>query len=208
MRTALPRMERSAPLHQSTWSTPDEVQSTHDLLQLARAGDATALDRLFARYVKPLTRWAHGRLPRWARDIKDTDDLVQESVVHTLRQIDHFRPAHDGAFHAYLRRVLYSRLIDEIRRVGKMPRTDLELDHPDHRPSPVEQAISAETLAKYEAALMRLTPDEREAVVARVELGCSYIEIAEAMGKPTADAARMMVTRALLRLAEEMGHER
>jgi RNA polymerase sigma-70 factor (ECF subfamily) len=197
-------MEPSATSHRETGSSDGDVQSTHELLRLVRLGDATALDRLFARYMKPLKRWAHGRLPQWAREIKDTDDLVQESVVQTLRQVASFEPTCHGGFHAYLRKVLYSRLIDEIRRHGKLSRVELGVDYADLGPSPVEQAIGAQLMAQYEAALGRLTTEERDAIVARVELGCSYSEIAEALGKPSADAARMMVTRALLRLAEEM----
>jgi RNA polymerase sigma-70 factor (ECF subfamily) len=53
-----------------------------------------------------------------------------------------------------------------------------------------------------------LQEDEREAVVARIELGLSYAEVARAVGKPSSDAARMMISRALVRLAREMGHER
>ena len=59
-------------------------------------------------------------------------------------------------------------------------------------------------LAKYDRALERLDAETREAVIARIEMGCSYAEIAEAMGKPSPDAARMAVSRALVRLAEEM----
>jgi DNA-directed RNA polymerase specialized sigma24 family protein len=61
---------------------------------------------------------------------------------------------------------------------------------------------------RYEAALQRLRPEEREAIIARVEMERSYQEIAISLGKPSADAARMAVSRALLRLAEEMnrGH--
>ena len=36
------------------------------------------------------------------------------------------------------------------------------------------------------------------------ELGCTYDELAEALGKPSAEAARKTATRALIRLAEEM----
>jgi RNA polymerase sigma-70 factor (ECF subfamily) len=53
-----------------------------------------------------------------------------------------------------------------------------------------------------------LKPEDREAVIAKVELDCSYAELARAIGKPSADAARMAVGRALLRLAEEMKRER
>ena len=50
-------------------------------------------------------------------------------------------------------------------------------------------------------------PDTRTAVVSRVELGLSYAEIASALEIPTANAARMFVARALVRLAREMGQQ-
>ncbi len=49
-----------------------------------------------------------------------------------------------------------------------------------------------------------LKPEEREAIIARIELGYSYEELAAALNKPTADAARKTAQRALVRLAEEM----
>jgi hypothetical protein len=56
-----------------------ELETTFHLIERARAGDQEALERLFARHLKPLQRWARGRLPKWARDLADTDDLVQET---------------------------------------------------------------------------------------------------------------------------------
>ena len=72
--------------------------------------------------------------------------------------------------------------------------------------SPLEEAIGHEAVERYERALERLKPDEREAIIARVELGYSYEELADALGKPTADAARKAARRALVRLAEELQH--
>jgi RNA polymerase sigma-70 factor (ECF subfamily) len=187
-------------------TVPSPVESTRDLLDLARGGDDAALGRLYQRYLPALTRWAHGRLPLWARELRDTEDLVQESVMQTLREIGRFEPTRDGAFYAFLRKILHNRLIDEIRRVSRIKRELLDSDHPLDAPSPVDEVIGRQALERYETALSRLRPEEREAVVARVELGCSYPEIAEALGKNSADAARMMVTRALVRLAEEMRH--
>ena len=71
--------------------------------------------------------------------------------------------------------------------------------------SPEEAAIGAEALERYERALASLKKEERHAIVLRVELGLDYEEIATQLGKPTADAARMAVTRAIVRLADKMG---
>jgi RNA polymerase sigma-70 factor (ECF subfamily) len=75
----------------------------------------------------------------------------------------------------------------------------------DRAPSPLEAAIGSEALANYERALATLSVEERDGVIARVEFGLGYPEIAAATGKTSPDAARMMVSRALLQLAREMG---
>ena len=159
------------------------------------------------RYLPRLSRWASGRLPAWARDVADTDDLVQDTLIRSVPNLNHFEARGEGALQAYLRGAVMNRIRDEIRRKQRTPaqaplESSLALQS-DGR-SPLEAAIGSETLAKYDRALERLDAETREAVIARIEMGCSYAEVAELMGKPTADAARMMVSRALVRLAEEM----
>lgn len=126
--------------------------------------------------------------------------------MHAIARLDVFEPQREGALQAYLRQALLNRIQDEIRRVHRRPRrTELDEEHPDPGDSPLETAVGRETLARYEAALARLRDDERALVLMRVELHCSYQEIAESLGKPSVDAARMAAGRALLRLAREMG---
>lgn len=185
----------------------EEPDASVELLRRAHAGDDRALELLLTRYLPRLRRWAHGRLPRWARGPLETDDLVQETVLAALRNFGNFTPRHDGAVGAYLRQALVHRIQDEIKKARRKPAVD-ELPETIYEPgpSPFEQAVGGETLMRFEAALARLHDEEREAVVLRVELRYSYAEIAAAMGKPSADAARMTVGRALIRLAQEMGH--
>jgi RNA polymerase sigma-70 factor (ECF subfamily) len=181
------------------------VATTADLLHRARLGDADALNELFARYLPSLRRWARGRLPRWTRDLRDTDDVVQETLVQTLKHIGDFQPRHEGALQAYLRQALMNRVRDEVRRVNRHGVTaEIQDDHAAAEASPLEEAIGREALARYEQGLARLRPEEREVIIARVELGQSYQQIAAGHHKASADAARMAVSRALVRLAEEM----
>jgi RNA polymerase sigma-70 factor (ECF subfamily) len=188
----------TAPEH--TW------ESTLSLLTRARAGDGQAMNDLFARYLPGLQRWARGRLPGHVRDLADTSDVVQEALVQTFKQIEGFEHRGEGAFQAYLRQAVMNRVRDELRRAGRRPtREPLEESHPDEGVSPLEAAIGAEAVDRYEAALAKLTDAERELIVARVELGLTYPEVAAALDRPSADAARMAVGRALVRLAEEMG---
>jgi RNA polymerase sigma factor (sigma-70 family) len=182
-----------------------DPSSTFTLIERARAGDADALEQLFARHRKPLERWASRRLPQWARDVCDTEDLVQDTLLHTFKRIDQFEPRHVGALRAYLRQAVLNHIREELRRKGrKPPATGLDDEHADGGDSPLEQAIGRETVQRYEQSLARLKPEEREAIIARIEMGYSYEELAEALGKPTPDAARKAAKRALVRLAEEM----
>jgi len=179
--------------------------STLSLLTRAKTGDSQALDDLAARYLPLLTRWARGRLPPGARDLADTSDLVQETLAQVFKKIEGFEYRGVGAFQAYLRQAVMNRIRNELRRAGRQPpREQLDEKHCDDRPSPLEEAIGSEKVELYEAALQRLSPKERELIIARVELGLTYAEVAEALNMPSADAARMAVGRALVRLAEEM----
>jgi RNA polymerase sigma factor (sigma-70 family) len=181
------------------------LDSTFALIERVRRGDPEALERLLARHVGPLQRWISGRLPRWARDLADTDDLVQDTLLRTFRKMEDFEPRHVGALQAYLRQAVLNRLRDELRRKGRAPSmVDLDDVRLEAAGSPLEEAIGREAVERYEAALARLKPEERELIIARVEMDYTYEELAEALGKPTADAARKAAQRALVRLAEAM----
>jgi len=69
---------------------------------------------------------------------------------------------------------------------------------------PLDRAISQQTFERFEAALATLSGDDQKAVRARLELGCSYDEVAAIAGKPSADAARVAVARAVKRIARVM----
>ena len=100
------------------------AESSFALIERARSGDEVALNELCARYLPRLQRWAHGRLPGWARDALDTHDIVQETLAHVARRIQSFEPRHKAAFQAYLRQALLNRVRDQIRRVRARPAPD------------------------------------------------------------------------------------
>ena len=184
---------------------PPHVPSSLTLLELAQAGDRAALDSLIARYLPRLQRWATGRLPQWARDMADTQDLVQETLFRSFRRIGGFESRGEGALLAYLRQAILNRIREELRRANRRPAaSELDSQVEDAAPSPLEQAIGREALERYEQALAELRETDRELVVARIELGYTNQEIAELLNKPSANAARMATERAIIRLAKEM----
>jgi RNA polymerase sigma-70 factor, ECF subfamily len=180
-------------------------EATLYLLRQAQGGNPDALNRLVARYLPRLERWASGRLPAWARDLCDTQDLVQETVVRAIRRIEGFEPRGEGALQAYLRHILMNRIREELRRVGRRPESQpLDDGKVSAEASPLERVIGRQGMERYERALTRLRAADREAIVTRIELGCSFDEVAVALGKPNANAARSAVNRALVRLIKEM----
>jgi len=182
-----------------------DPESSFELIRRAQSGDSVALDELLARYRPRLQRWASGRLPRYARDLTDTDDLVQDALIGTFKNFQTFEHRAEWALQAYLRKAVTNRIRDELRRTATQPPREVLSDTASgSEVSPLEAVTGKEIFERYERALASLDEVEREAVIARLELGCSYHEIAALVEKPTPDAARMAVARALTKLAELM----
>jgi RNA polymerase sigma-70 factor (ECF subfamily) len=185
------------------------ASSSVTLILRAQDGDERAREELCARYLPRLRRWARGRMPAWARDHLDTEDIVQDALLQSVRRLDGFLPEHEGAFWGYTCQALRNRLLDVIRRASRRPPTaGLTDEFVANDPSPLEVAVGRDTLKRYEETLARLRPIERDLIVARVELGFDYSEITELLGKTSVGATRVAVSRALIRLAMEMGVER
>jgi RNA polymerase sigma-70 factor, ECF subfamily len=179
---------------------------THELLLRAQNGDSAALDLLMTRYRPRLERWASGRLPGYARSLFDTADLVQETLLRALQRLTEIEVQGPGTFQAYVREAILNRIRDQLRRTRARPTKDLTEHLEDRAPSPLENAIGADIVGRYEHALAQLNESDRRLVHLRVELDFSYPEIAAIMER-TPDAVRMASRRALTKLAEIMGRE-
>jgi len=182
------------------------LESTATLVDRIRGGDARAREEFARIYLPLLRRWAHGRLPPAARSLAETDDLVQTTLIKSLDRLQELQLQRAGSMLAYLRTVLLNAVRREIRRPQhRSPRLSLEGAEAQ---AVAEVSPHAEEdiglFLDYERALNSLKPETREAVILRLEFGLSYAEIAAALEKPSADAARMLVSRALLKLANGM----
>jgi RNA polymerase sigma factor (sigma-70 family) len=182
--------------------THDALGSTLTLVMRARAGDRVALELIAERYQPALMRFAHGRIPDTARGLVDTCDVVQVAVVRTLEQLHRIDPSVPGSLLAYLRSAVLNQIRDEIRRARRRPRPaelDDQLRASDR--DPIEDAITRDELERYDVALLQLPADQQEAFIMRIEMDCSYREIADALGRPSTESARMLVRRAIGALA-------
>jgi len=175
------------------------------LLRRIWAGDSRARDQLVRAYLPVVKRIAHARLPGWARGVGDTDDVVSITMEKALGNIESFQPRREGAFLAYLRTILTNEINTYIRRARVRPiGGELDAQLPSKEPSPLERLLGRELHDRYESALERMTPEQREAIVLRIEMGFSHREIAEKLDLPSADAARMVIARAMVRLEREL----
>lgn len=183
------------------------LEITIELVTRIRRGDKAALELLVARYLPRLRRIGHNRLPRNARSMTDTDDLVQDAMVQTVKHLPHFECRTEGALLAYLRRAVLNRLIDESRR---SPRHDVWTDLLDQTlaqgPTPLEQILGREAILRYTAALRTLKPRDRQLIVLRLEQRLTYQEIGRRLCFPSANAARVASKRATGRFAVALKH--
>jgi RNA polymerase sigma factor (sigma-70 family) len=192
----------SDPLDRATVDSLSD--STLHILERAQAGDEQAATILVERALPPVRRWARGRLPRYARSDADTEDVVQDVFLRTLRGIKRFQHRTVGGLQAYLRQAVVNRIRDLIRG-SKRRGSDagLEPEPRDWKPTPLEAAIMRQQLDEFLVALRTLRPADRQVIVWRIELGYTVEEIAVKLGK-SKPAAGMTVTRAMTRLARQL----
>ena len=166
----------------------------------------SAVERLMACVLPFLVRWTHRTLPARARRRMDSEDFVQEALIGALQHLPDLAVRAPEARLPYLQQTIRNRIRDEIRRAAKVETGGTADDRAaDRAPSALDRAIDAEHDARFRAALTRLEPAERALVVGRVELQLSYLELAAATGRPTAEAARAATRRAVLKLARLVG---
>lgn len=173
------------------------------LLDRARTGDLEAQDELYRRVLPRLERFVHGRLPLSMRRLSDTQEIVQETVLRSLRHLHSFKPRGEGAFMHYLGTIV----LNQIRDLARRPRREVALPDEDtiagREPCPVEEAVGRETFRLYQEALDSLREDQRTAVILHVEMGYSNQELAEALGR-SPEAARKFLVRSLEAVAAKM----
>jgi RNA polymerase sigma factor (sigma-70 family) len=198
-----PRRQRQS--EASPPRSPGATESTRSLLDRARSGDSTALEEVCARYLPRLARWAEGRLPARARRTIDTGDLVQDTLINTLEHLPVIRADFVGSFPAYLRTAILNRIRNEHRRLARQQEETARDDAvADLAPNPLEETIGRDLAARYEAGLSRLSEKDRSILFLRLEMHMKYRDIAEALDKSNANAARMAALRAMERLAREI----
>jgi len=132
----------------------------------------------------------------------DARDLVQETLLRVRTGLRTYKP---GSMEGWLSRIATNVFLDDVRRRKRRP-LDLLPDDPDRVVPPdlaADEALAAEVLPdEVQAAIARLPPDFRVAVVLSDVVGLSYAEIGENLGVPIGTVrSRIHRGRSLLRKA-------
>ena len=103
------------------------------------------------------------------------DDIVQEAVMKVMGLVERADEAPETFTASYLRRVAYTALVDEIRRLRRDtempydPNDPEQPDHPSDDPSALRLAMSAETRAAILECVGRLAASRRRAVQLKLQ---------------------------------------
>ena len=127
--------------------------------------------------------------------------------MRAVETIGSFEVKGPGGFEAYVRQSVLNQIRDQVRWANRRAGSEVISENfVDRAPSPLEEAIGADVVRRYEDAMAALSEEERQLLHVRIELDLGYEEIAVMMGRPSVDATRMAIQRALQKLAYTMGH--
>lgn len=149
----------------------------------AHAGDQDAfaeLVRLYEKRIFALTL-------RMCGNPEDAAEAAQEAFLSAWQGLRFFRG--DSSFSTWLYRLASNAAVDLLRREGRhkaasgpsLDDEELNLDVPDHTPTPQEAAERKELRAQIEAGLQALSPDHRQVLILREMHQLRYDEIAAAL---------------------------
>lgn len=191
----------------------ESLKDTCALLDRLRAGDEDARNGLFERYRPRLDLFLRARLPGRFRALLDTQDLVQEVCVRVLPRLDAFEYRGLGSFWTYLRRIALNQVRDAWNAAARRKVVSLPQDSRNApaagEATPLFDLLDREEFEAFERVLATIPERRRHALLLRLELDLEFKMIAEECDYPSANAARMDVTRLIERVAREMAaHER
>lgn len=191
------------------FSQPNEPEEA--LIARSQRGDRAAFNALVVRYQAT----AYALALRMLGDPDAAADVTQDAFFSAFRALGTFRGA---SFRAWLLRIVSNGCFDVFRAQGRQPTTSLDalLETESeagaaadaHLPpalidpswEPERNALRAEQIRVIEAALLRLPPDQRLAVILSDVQGFSYEEIARVMDTPLGTVkSRIARARAHLR---------
>lgn len=203
---------------------PDLSESI-ELVRRSQDGDELAREALVARYYARVHAMVRKRMGRDLRSAMESGDLVQEVMLNAARAIDGFEVRSHEELVAWFARVVENQVHSARRRQGAQKRdrkrevslqdlagrpddSQAEFQPADEAGPPAELAELHEEDARVREAIAELEEPQRRVVELRARDGLSWAEIAERVGLPSPDAARMLYVRAGVLIGRRLGYGR
>ena len=169
----------------------------HRLLQRALSGSDSGLGELLESFRASMLAFAGRRIDGQLRRRISSSDVVQETMLTAREKFTSFRGTHPIEFQQWLHRLLFSTLVDGIRRhrTAEKRRTDREDEASvgtiiGSAPSPSRVASDNEQAARLLQALQQLPEEDRRIVQLRYLDNWSFEQIATELGVSVATAWR------------------
>lgn len=188
----------------------DQLERTVELVRLAQRGSERALGELVERYLPRVRTVVRARLGHGLRRELESGDVVQETLIEVLVNLDRFEQRDEGSFVRWIAAIVENRLRQDARffRAQRRDRArELALDSgPEggrrarfepavEGEGPASSAERREQLERLRAARAGLSERHR-AVLEQREAGASWDAVAAALALASPDAARMLHARA------------
>jgi len=193
---------------------------TERLIWEAQEGDDFALQDLYTRYYPRVARIVRMRLGPRLRVVVEVDDIIQETFLRAVLQLQDFSVQSEAGFLDWLATIALNQIRAAAKHWSREKRSpDREERHSIHpRDSlservlqisarvtgPLTGAARSEREQILEAALDELDEVHREVIILRSLVGASFEEIAARLGRPSEAAARELFRRARARLAVKL----
>jgi RNA polymerase sigma-70 factor, ECF subfamily len=192
----------ATPLHTMTWT--DE-----ELVARSKTGDMESFNQLVKRWERPIFALAYRTLGRE----EDARDVTQETFLRAFRALGGFKG--EAKFSSWLYRIALNLCRDWMRKDRRAPLVqipdgfEVELLAADRQPteSVEDLAARAELSRGVAAAMEKLPPEQRQAIILKEYHGLTFQEIADLMGCPLS-TVKTRVYQGLSTLRKQLGEQR
>jgi RNA polymerase sigma-70 factor (ECF subfamily) len=194
---------------------PEEAPDDKELVVRALDGDQSAYQELLERFRRPVFSLIY----RMIGDREQAEDLAQEAFVKAFNNLDSYNPSY--RFSSWLFKIANNHAIDHLRRARlstvsihgsphattaqREEETRIALESQEETPE--QEILALEVGGEIEAAIAKLRPEYRTAVILRHIEDRPYEEIAEIMDIPIG-TVKTFLHRARGELREALAHLR
>lgn len=176
---------------------PQDLEEERQLVEAAKK-DPAAFARLYDRYVDAIHAYVYHQTGSWER----AEDVTATTFMRAYAEIGKFE-WRGVPYSAWLYRVASNQILRDHRRPGWIELPDGLVDPGE---GPEEAALRSDQVAKIQAAVRRLSRDQRQAITLRFGAGLRNAEVAQVMRK-SEGAVKLLIFRALRKLEEQLGPE-